>query len=58
VEACTREINGSAYQTAEREVNQTYDEEGFHCHRTTSFELEPSRTKYKRKTEKEMVLNT
>lgn len=47
MEKCTRETNDSANQTAEMEVDLTYDEEGFHCHTNMSFELEPTRTKEK-----------
>jgi len=45
VEECTRETNGGANQTAEVEVDLTCDEEGVHCHRKMSFELEPTRRK-------------
>jgi len=39
MEVCRRETNGSAKQTAEKEVDWTDAEEGFLCHRETSFEL-------------------
>jgi hypothetical protein len=45
VEEYTRETTGSANHTAKMEVDSAYDEEGFHCHRKMSFELEPTRTK-------------
>jgi hypothetical protein len=45
MEESTRKTNGGSNQTAEMEVDSTYDEEGFHCHRKVSFELEPTRTK-------------
>jgi hypothetical protein len=57
VEVCRRESTGSANQTADMEVDWTYTEEGFLCHREKSFELEPPRTTQERKTEKEMGEN-
>lgn len=46
--------SGSANQTEEMEVGCTYTEEGFLCHRRTGFELEPPRTRKKRKTQKDL----
>jgi hypothetical protein len=37
VEECKRETNGGANETPEMEVDLTYDEEGFHCHRNLIF---------------------
>jgi len=45
VEESTRKTNGGANQTVEMEVDSTYDEEGFHCHRKMTFGLESARTK-------------
>jgi hypothetical protein len=45
VEACTRETNSRANGIVEMEVDWTYEEEGFHCHRKMSFELEHTKTK-------------
>jgi len=58
VEECTRETNGSANQTAEMEADLTYDEEGFHCHRKMSFSSWSTQGQSRKKTEKEMALNT
>jgi hypothetical protein len=41
VDACGIETSGSANQPAEMEVDWTYTEEGFLCHRKSSFQLEP-----------------
>jgi hypothetical protein len=46
--------SGSAYQTAEMEVDRAQIEEKFLCHRKGRLDLEPTRTTYKRKSEKEL----
>jgi hypothetical protein len=58
VEACTRKTSGSANQTAETEMDRTYDDEGFPCQREASFELKLSKNSVnRRKTEKELEKN-
>lgn len=48
---------GSANQSVEMEVEWMHTEEGFLCHRETNFDLEPPRTVYRTKTEKELEEN-
>jgi hypothetical protein len=57
VVACKRETSGSANQTVEMEVDQTHNEKAFPSHKKARFQLEPTRTVYKRKTVKDMEAN-
>jgi len=48
------ELFGLASKTVEVEVDWSYIEQGFFCHRKASLELENPRMTQKRKTEKEL----
>jgi hypothetical protein len=51
------QTNGSANQTTETEGDQSLNEQAFQSHKTARLQLEPTRTEYKGKTEKDLVAN-
>lgn len=57
VEASTRETSGNSNQIVEMEEEQMYTEIGFLYHRETRFQLEPPKTRQKRKTKREVDEN-
>ena len=56
MEVVKKRTIGSPNQTVEMEVECMYTE-GFLCHIERNFDLEPSRTVYRRETEKELEEN-